>query len=227
MRAALLLGTGMGGMVARAQPASNATSVLTSGGTGAGLGVLRQLGALFTERNPGMALRVLSSLGSGGGIKGVAQSRLAVAVSSRPLTPDELASGLVGIPLGRTPVVLATSRSGVADITVQRIAGALEGREVRWPDGAPMRLVLRPFDDSDSQALASYSGQLAAGLRTALARPGVMIAQTDQDAADQLERVPGSLGTTTLTLLHAESRKLQVLALDGHQPQRDGQPNAD
>ena len=90
-----------------------------------------------------------------------------------------------------------------------------------------MRLVLRPADDADNQILTRYSAPVGAALSVALARPGVTIAQTDQDAADLLERVQGSLGLTTLALLRSEERKLNVLTLDGHQPVRAGQLNPD
>ena len=188
---------------------------------------MRHLGALHATKFSGPGLRVLPSLGSGGGIKGVIQGTLDVGISGRPLTDNELAKGVQAIVLGRTAVVLATSRSGVTDITIQRIKNALEWTEVRWPDGAPMRLVLRPADDADNQILTRYSAPVGAALSVALARPGVTIAQTDQDAADLLERVQGSLGLTTLALLRSEERKLNVLTLDGHQPVRAGQLNPD
>ena len=49
-------------------------------------------------------------------------------------------------------------------------------------------------------------------------RPGAIIAATDQDTADLLQRTPGALSTLTLGLILAERRPLKALAIDGRKP---------
>ena len=60
--------------------------------------------------------------------------------------------------------------------------------------------------------------EIAAALELAHQRPGMIVAPTDQDAADQAERQPGSLATNTVALLRSEGRRLHTIALDGAHP---------
>jgi phosphate transport system substrate-binding protein len=62
------------------------------------------------------------------------------------------------------------------------------------------------------------SPAMVAAVASALARPGMTVAPTDQDAAEAIAAVPGALGTTTLGLILSERRPLRVLALDGVTP---------
>lgn len=49
-------------------------------------------------------------------------------------------------------------------------------------------------------------------------RSGAIVATTDQDCADQLERSPGALGTLSLGQILAEQRDLKPLGLAGSIP---------
>jgi phosphate transport system substrate-binding protein len=59
---------------------------------------------------------------------------------------------------------------------------------------------------------------MSGAISVALARKGLRMADTDQDNADALETLPGSLGTTTLTQILTENRALRALTLDGVTP---------
>jgi phosphate transport system substrate-binding protein len=48
--------------------------------------------------------------------------------------------------------------------------------------------------------------------------PGVFVGITDQDAAEQIEKTPGSFGTTSLSIIVAEKRKIKALSVDGVAP---------
>ena len=114
--------------------------------------------------------------------------------------------------------MVATRKGGIDGLSLTQLAELYGGRQTRWADGQPVRLVLRPANDGDTALLASFSPAVKAGLDTAMARDGMVVALTDQDSADAIERLPGALGTSSLALLSAEHRRARALAIDGVMP---------
>jgi phosphate transport system substrate-binding protein len=141
-----------------------------------------------------------------------------VAVSSRPLKPEETAQGFTAVEYCRTPFVFATNRSDISNLTLQEAVDIYSGKKARWADSSPIRLVLRPASDHDTTILAGFSPAMKDAVDQAQAREGMVVAMTDQDSADSIERLPGAIGTTTLALVTAEQRKLRLLSLNGVQP---------
>lgn len=188
-------------------------------GCGTDLGTFRLLGEAYRKVSPDAAVEVLPSLGSGGGIKAVLAGALDVGLSARPLTAEEAAGGATATPYARTPLVLAVGeRTRATAISRNEVVGYYSGSARTWPDGTPVRLVMRPATDADTTILMSLSREVSAAVSGALSRDGMVIAATDQEAADALERSPGALGSTTLALIRAERRALRPLALDGVEP---------
>jgi phosphate transport system substrate-binding protein len=72
--------------------------------------------------------------------------------------------------------------------------------------------------DSDSLTVKNISPELRRAKESAEQRKGMVFAVTDQDAADALEKIPGSFGPSTLALILSERRALKALALDGVSP---------
>jgi phosphate transport system substrate-binding protein len=66
--------------------------------------------------------------------------------------------------------------------------------------------------------MKAFSAEMNTAITVSQARKGLRIADTDQDNADALEQLPGSLGATTLTQIVTENRALKPLALDGAAP---------
>lgn len=189
------------------------------GGTGSGLGTLRLLGDAFQKTHPQHQVEILPALGSTGGLKALRAGRIQVAVSNREPNAEERAAGIKGQRYATTPLTLAT-HAGVPAVamTRERLAQLLSGRESRWPNGQPVRLVLRPPNDGDSALLASLSPAVADALRVAQQRPGMVTAQTDSEAADYIERTPNALGLTTAAQVSSEQRRVNLLSLDGISP---------
>lgn len=187
------------------------------GGTGAALGTIERLADELRRRDPDFAFEVLTNLGSGGGVKALARGAIQIAVVSRPLKAEESQPNLRVVEYARTPFVLVTAKPGITGLSSAQVA-ALYGRQARWPDGTPVRLVLRPAVDIDHGLLAGVSPAMPAVLADALAREGMVVAATDREAADAVERLPGALGTSSLALVLSESRRLTPLAIDGIRP---------
>ena len=190
--------------------------VIRVGGTGSGLGALRLIGDAFEKANPQHRIELAPALGSAGGLKALRAGQLQLAVSNNEPSADDRAAGLQGRRFATTPLALVT-HAGVpaAAMTRERLAQLLTGQEARWPGGQAVRLVLRPLTDGDSKLLASLSPAVGAALRQAHARPGMVLAQTDSEAADYIERTPFALGLLAVGQVGSEQRKVNVLSLDG------------
>ncbi len=189
------------------------------GGTGTALGTMRLLAAEFMAGNPDIRVTTVPSLGSGGSIKAVVAGAIGLAVTSRPMSESERKLGAMETEYARTPFVFAVStKSKVTEITSRELADIYAGRRVTWADGSAVRIVLRPASDIDTDMVKNISPAIRQGLAAAEARPGVQFAVNDQNAADDLEKIPGAIGPSTLALIVSEKRALRALKLDGREP---------
>lgn len=192
---------------------------LRIGGTGTALGSMQQLGLAWSKTRPDTQVTVLRSLGSGGGIKAVLSGSVELAVSSRPLKEAEMAQGARQVEYGRTPFVFAVhSGSKVSSVSTRELADIYAGRTERWPDGTRIRLVLRPAGDTDSETIKTISPEVRAAKEAAEQRKGMAFAVTDQEAADNLEKIPGAFGPSTLSLILSEKRPLKALRFNDVEP---------
>lgn len=195
------------------------TGDLIIGGTGAALGTMQKLAEDFKKSHPDVKVKILPSLGSGGGIKALMAEQLTVSVSSRPITDAEKAKGIYAKEMARTPFVFATSQKTPAgNVTLDELAALYSGRSQTWSDGTQVRPVLRPVTDIDTEVVKGMSPALAQAVTEAHQRPGKNIAITDTDSADELEKIPGAVGTSALSLIKSEDRRLKTLAIAGVEP---------
>ncbi len=189
------------------------------GGTGCALGTMRLLADAFSAKNPDVNFAFVPNLGSSGGISAMLAGAIHLALISRPLRENERRPGITEFEYARTPFVFAIStKSTVSAVTREELAQIYAGHMPKWPDGTLTRVVLRPASDIDTGMVKSLSPAIARALADAEKRSGVRIAITDQDAADDLERIPGAIGPTTLALIKSEKRALKALKLDGTEP---------
>lgn len=193
---------------------------LLIGGTGSAEPIVRLLFDEFHKQSPQITLNIVSPpLGSGGGITALMAGRIEMAFISRSLKPQEQAALSAGVEICKTPFVLA-SRDGLrgSGFTLDDLASVYEAKVSTWENGARIRIVMRTIDDTDSKSLASMSPAVAAALKQAHQRDGMVLAMDDLETVDLITRTPGSLGPTNLALLRAAGSRLIVFPINGVTP---------
>jgi phosphate transport system substrate-binding protein len=196
---------------------SAAQDALRVGGTGSAIGMLRQVGAEFTAAT-GVEVEVVTSLGSNGAIRALADGMLDIAVPARPLKTDETAAGLRQVAVLRTAYVIATSHFSATGLKSPDLAKNFAAERPTWDDGTPIRIILRPRSDTDTALLGELFAGMTEAIESARRRAEVPTAATDQDNVALADRTSGSLVGTTMTQIKTEHRNLHVVPLDGVEP---------
>ena len=205
--------------VSQAQQTAQAATRIRIGGSGSALGTLRLLADAFEKNHPQSSFVIVPSLGSGGGIRALQAGAIDLAVISRPLKDSERGPDVLATEYARTPLVFAvTVTTNVSAVTTPELVSIYAGERKTWADGQPLRLVLRPDTESDTDILKSVSPGMSQAVTAAQARHGMITALTDKANAESLETIPGAVGTTTLAQITSEKRGLRPLALDGVSP---------
>lgn len=187
---------------------------LTIGGTGAATEPMRMIGGHFATAT-GIATEVIPSLGTAGAMNAVADGMLGIAVAARTPNAGEQARGMHVVTTVCTPYGLATSHPAPGSIDSTAVAALYIDAAPRWPDGLPLRIILRPKAETDNAVLAEMFPGVGPAIDLARQRPAVPIAGTDQDNADLAESIPGSLIGITYTQLMTERRALQFAPIGG------------
>ena len=205
-------------LLAVAAPAADAAAeTLRLGGTGTAIGMLQKVGAEFTAADGG-TINVVPNLGSAGAIKALADGVIDLAVSARPLKPDEAAAGMRQVAVMRTAYVLATSNRYPTALKSTDLPRIFATENAAWPDGKPIRIILRPRSETDTELLGKLFAGMGDAIESARRRVDVPVAATDQDNAALAERMPGSLTGITVTQLTTERRDMRIVPLDGLTP---------
>jgi phosphate transport system substrate-binding protein len=195
---------------------------LRGGGTGATAGLISRLAAALAKTGAGSPVELVPGLGSSGAIAAVIDGAIDFAITGRPLKAEERARNLVEFTLASTPFVLVSSHPAPAALSRSEVGRLFAADHPTWPDGAPVRFVLRPKGDSDSTLLAKLFPGMDDALAKLRVRPEVPVAQTDQDNLTLAEQIAGSLAVATFTQLVTEQRKLHMIAIDGVAPSLAG-----
>ena len=208
-------------------PRGAVAATIRVSGTGGAIATIRILGEQFQRARPDTRVVIMPSIGSAGAIKAVLDGDLDVGLASRPANSAECTRGCVARAYARTPFVFGVN-SDVATTraTLSEVAGIYAGKTDRWENGSRLRVVMRPAGESDLEMLKAMSPEMSVAVEWAQHREGMIVALTDQDTADAIEKTPGAFGALTLSIVVSEKRGIRVLALDGIVPSvralRDG-----
>ena len=140
---------------------------------------------------------------------------LDVGLNSRPLTEAERDHGLVVMEYARTPLLLVTSHKGAGvSFTLKQLAALYSGEITSYPDGTPLRLIMRPEVEIDTHMVRGLSPGIDAAIHRAQLREGMSVAVTDQDNAEMLVKITGAIGWMTMAQLISENLGLTPLPID-------------
>jgi len=133
--------------------------------------------------------------------------------------PDAVHQGAVALEYVRSPYILVTSHEGAGvNFTLKQIASLYAGEIKSYPDGTPIRLILRPETEFNTRLLKSLSPEIDKAVQKSQSRDGMILAITDQENAEMLERVKGAIGWTTLGQVISEKRSVIPLPIDNITP---------
>ena len=214
-------------LLAGAWPGNAFAETLRIGGTGGALGGIARVAEAFREAHPEVEVTILAPIGSTGGIRAAIAGSLDIGISARPLSPEERDKGGQGTPYARTAFVFAVNQGvPISGITVPEAVDVFSGKKERWAGGTPVRLILRHLYDTDAIEIREMSPELFKAYEVAHRRKGMIVARTDKECADWIEKTSGAFGTTTLSQVISEKRRIKILSVAGVTPSveaiRDG-----
>jgi phosphate transport system substrate-binding protein len=198
---------------------AHADAIIKVGGTGSALGTIKLIAAAYEKNHPGIKIKVMPSLGSTAGIKAVMAGAIDVGVASRALNDSERQQKIVAVEYAKTPFAFITNPgSPKKDLTTRELETIYSNPEANWSNGSRIRLILRPATDTDTRLISSLSPAMEQAMKTALTRPGMIMAITDQEAVEQVEKTYGALGAGSLCEIISEKSNVTVLSLNGVKP---------
>lgn len=198
---------------------ATAADTIKIGGTGSALGDMTRLADAYMRTHPDIKIIVLPSLASAGGINALRAGTIGIALSAEPLSPKETAAGLTAVPYAKSALSFVTRADTLADaVTSAWLIDVYSGTVTKWPDGKPIRLILRSEYASGTKIVSGYSEAMNQAMKAASARPGLLIEDTAQAAAQKAAQLEGSLGTASLSQIKNEQLALKLLAFDGVMP---------
>ena len=188
------------------------------GGTGMGLAAMQAMGEDLTAAQPDIRVEVLPSLGTPGGLRALKEGAIHVAIIARRLTPEEKEQGFAEAGCALSALVFTSSLGAPPGIATKDLARIYTEARPTWPDGSPMKVILRSRAGSEVPYLAAAVPGLGPAFETAYKHPGTPVGATDQENAELAQKVAGSLAIITLLQIRAEHLNLRPLSLDGVAP---------
>lgn len=196
-----------------------ASETITIEGTGDSQALLRQLAKEFSSAVPDIQVIVPDSIGTGGGIRAVAENKATLGRTARPLKADEKAQGLAEYLFAQSPVVMAAhpSLAQVRSLTSTDLINLYSGTHKTWDvfGGPPQKIYLIDREPGDSSR-----GTLEKNIQgfDSIKSIGKMFYNTPS-AVEAIARHSFSAGY--IPLAWARNQSLHIIALNGVLPSDD------
>lgn len=166
----------------------------------AGSGAVLPLARAVLPQLAEARMRAAPSVGSGGALAALAAGDAEIALVSRALTAAE-SEQLEATLVLDSEVGLATTHAGApARWTDHALLALWQGQRRLWPDGRPVRRLLREPGDSGAAAVAAAAPTLAEAMARAAQR-GAEVLWTDQEQVEALAADPDAIGVADRALL--------------------------
>lgn len=182
-------------------------------GSGSNIAVTQKLAEAF-KKNQNIKIEVPDSVGSGGGIAGVLQGRVDLGLTSRPLTVDDGARGLMEVPYALSGLILAVG-SDVPDDNVSDddIVSIYQGDKNTWSNGEPIVVFLMYEKDSTNEVLMKEIPRFKEVRIDSLKNNRWQVFYNQQSQEQAIAKTPHSIGFVTMPAVM--DPRLKVLTVNG------------
>lgn len=183
-------------------------------GTSDGLEVMRAIGLAYSSANPDLRVLMPPGIGSSGAIVAIGAEREMIGRISRPLSRNELESGLAYRPVARLPVAVVVHPGvKVNDLSSLQLADLLSGRLTNWKvlGGTELRVRIVRRNEGDAATLALRDAFPALNTMSISERSKQVIGAQEVAAAVRINE--GAIGI--LPYSEALQGHLNVLSIDG------------
>lgn len=196
-----------------------AAEIIRINGSGSALYVMKPLIKAYAKTHPEVRIEMEKPLGSSGALKALLAGALDITVGSKVLKPEELAQGAIFREYGKMPLAVVTGKKvNKTNITTKELEDIYFGKVRIWPNGEPVRLILRPAADIDTKILAGLSPAMSKAVKDARSHNGMIVTVTDPESDEAVVKTSGSLGAAALPSILVEKTPLNVLTLNGVKP---------
>ena len=206
------------GCSSRSDEVSGKEETITVSGSASVIPTVRTLAAAYEKGHPHEKIHFLPSVHSGGGVAGVKDGAFDIGVVSRDLTPEEGGFPICRYPFAKDLLVFAVHPGiEVRELSTQEIVQIYTGKITNWKDlGGPDQEIVvldRPDYSSAKQALKKslFSGNCV------ITQKAIILERPEQ-IDDSLQSIPGSIGYTSYSSLHALGTVIPIIRVDGVMP---------
>jgi phosphate transport system substrate-binding protein len=158
--------------------------------------------------------------GTNAGIQNLLDGKTSLAVSSRPLKPEELQAGLIAVPIARDALTVAVGVDNPfkGGLTLDQLKQIFQGRITNWSEVGGPDLPIRVLNRSPDSGTYTFFQDVVL-LGEPFAADGSNVTTAQQDETTPLLRALGQDGITYSTVTQVVNQQtVRVVPIDGVSP---------